>query len=298
MLKQISILVLIFIFNLCAFAQTEKYNAPIKWERYKVGDKDVSVLFPKLPILIQSSNVCIEQETNKYAAYAEDVVYGLNIIYKSKKDVPNYCQDKRKFDKDSFEGGIKEIKSFLKTEKETKFSLNNLEIVKVKGESFTYWLINDFKNKRWFELWVTTEDEENQTVKSFVESVKLEKNTSGIEIGGGSDRTLGDAPSIPDEEKSVIKSDKNEIIPMRIILKPPASYTDAARQAQVQGTVRVKIVFVANGAIGTIIVVNSFPYGLTEQAVAAAKKIVFIPPKRNKINYSVVKIVDYSFSLY
>ena len=279
-------------------AQTEKYAVPIKWERYKVSDKNVSVLFPKLPILIQSSNVCIEQETNKYAAYAEDVVYGLNIIYKSKKDVPNYCQEKRKFDKDSFEGGIKEIKSFLKTEKETKFSLNNLEIVKVKGESFTYWLINDFKNKRWFELWVTTEDEENQAVKSFIESVKLEKNTSGIEIGGGLDRTLGDAPSIPDEEKSVIKSDKNEIIPMRIILKPPASYTDAARQAQVQGTIRVKIVFVANGAIGTIIVVNSLPYGLTEQAVAAAKKIVFIPPKRNKINYSVMKIVDYSFTLY
>ncbi len=59
MLKQISILVLIFIFSLCAFAQTEKYNAPIKWERYKVSDRDVSVLFPKLPILIQSSNVCI-----------------------------------------------------------------------------------------------------------------------------------------------------------------------------------------------------------------------------------------------
>lgn len=298
MLKQISILVLIFVFSLCTFAQTEKYNAPIKWERYKVADKDVSVLFPKLPILIQSLNVCIEQETNKYAAYAEGVVYGLNIIYKSKQDVPDFCREKRKFDENSFEAGIKEVKTFLKTEQETKFNLNNREVVKVKGERFAYWLIDDFKNKKWFELWVTTEDEENQTVKNFIESVKLEKNTLGIEIGGGSYSTLGDAPSTSDEEKSVIKSDKDEIIPIRIILKPPARYTDAARQAQAQGTVRVRITFLASGGIGSIEVINPLPYGLTEQAVAAAKKIVFIPPKKNKLNYSTIRIVDCSFTLY
>lgn len=300
MLKQISILVLIFVFSLCTFAQTEKYNAPIKWERYKVADKDVSFLFPKLPILIQSLNVCIEQETNKYAAYAEGVVYGLNIIYKSKQDVPNFCREKRKFDENSFEAGIKEVKSFLKTEKETKFNLNNREIVKVKGERFTYWLINDFKSKRWFEIWVTNEDKENQTVKNFMESFKLEKNSVGIEIGDGSNRTLGDAPLTDklEEEKNTVKPEKDETEPLMIILKPAPRYTDVARETQTQGAVRVRITFLASGGIGSIEVINPLPYGLTEQAVAAAKKIVFIPQKKNKINSSVTRTVEYAFSLY
>ncbi|MCY7346547.1 MAG: hypothetical protein LH614_10055, partial [Pyrinomonadaceae bacterium] len=213
MLKQIYILILICLSGICVTAQTEKSSAPINWERYKVSGRDVSVLLPKLPVLIQSSNICIEQETSIYAAYAEGVVYGLNITYKSKQDVPSYCRDKKKFDKSSFAGGIKEIKSFLKTEQETKVNLNNREIVIVKGNKFRYWMIDDFKNNRWFEFWVTTEDEENQIVKNFIESFKIERNSVGIEIGNGSSRTLGDAP--PSDKKSAnettTESDKDEL---------------------------------------------------------------------------------------
>ena len=281
-------------------AQTEKYTAPVKWERYKVGDKDVSVLLPKPPILIRDSNLCIEQESSKYAAYAEGVVYGLNIIYKSKQKVPDFCREKRKFDANSFKGGIKEIKSFLKTEQETKFDQNNFEVVKIKGGRFTYWLIDDFENKRWLEFWVTTEDGENQTVKNFIESVELEKNPPGIEIGKGSDRTLGDAAPTdkPGDDKNTIKSDKDETVALRLILKPRANYTDAARQAQIQGTVRVRVTFLASGGIGNVAVLNGLPYGLTEQAMAAASKIVFIPAQKNKTSYSVVKTVEYSFVIY
>lgn len=298
MLRRILILFIICFSSLCVLAQTEKYTAPVKWERYKVSEQDVSVLFPKLPILTQKSDACIEQETNKYTAYAEGVVYGLNITYKSKQNTPDYCREKRKFDEASFKGGVKEVKASLKTKQEIKFNQNNSETVKVKGEHFTYWLINDFKNKRWFEFWVTAEDEQNQTVKNFVESLKVEKNSSGIEIGSGSDRTLGDASPTSVEENPAAKSDKDEVISLRLIIKSSAKYTDAARQAQLQGTVRVRITFLASGGIGAITPVNSLPFGLTEQAVAAAKKIVFIPQKRNKINITTVKQVDYSFSLY
>ena len=111
MFKQILILLVICFLCLCASAQTEKYTAPVKWERYIVGEQDVSVLFPKLPVLIQKSDVCIEQETNKYAAYAEDVVYGLNIVYKSKQNAPDYCSQKRKFNETSFKSGVREVKT-------------------------------------------------------------------------------------------------------------------------------------------------------------------------------------------
>ena len=303
MLKQISILILICFSSFCAFAQTEKYTAPVKWERYKVGEQDVSVLFPKLPILIQSSDVCIEQGTKQYAAYAEGIVFGLNIKYKPKEKPTSKCENKKKFDEENFQVGVKGIKLLLKTEQETKFNQNNLEVIKVKGELFTYWLINDYQSKRWFELWITGADETNQSVKNFVESIKIENNPQGTEIEDGSQRTLGDANSSDKnddakEENNQAKSENEEVMPIRIILKSYVKYTDAARQAQTKGTVSLRITFLANGGIGAIEIVRGLPYGLTEQAVAAARKIIFIPAKKNKINYSVVKTVEYGFSLY
>jgi len=298
--RQISVLVLICLSYLGALAQTEKYTTPVKWEKYKIGDKDVSVLFPKLPILIQSSNICSEQETNKYAAYAEGAVYGLNITYKSKKNAPDYCSQKRKFNETSFDGGVSEVKAFLKTEQETKLKLSDYEAVKIKNERFTYWLINDFKNKRWFELWVSNTSEENPIVKNFVESLKIKQNSAGIEIGNGSSRTLGDASQTekPEEIKSAIKSEKDEIVPFWMIVKPAPPYTEMARRNQTQGAVRVRVTFLASGGIGSVTPVSGLPDGLTEQAIAAASKIVFIPARRNKINYSVTKILEYSFSIY
>ncbi len=62
MSKQIFILLVIFVSSICAFAQTENYNAPVKWERYKVSDKEFSILLPKMPTLISYSNVCGQVE--------------------------------------------------------------------------------------------------------------------------------------------------------------------------------------------------------------------------------------------
>ncbi|MCY7347985.1 MAG: energy transducer TonB [Pyrinomonadaceae bacterium] len=85
---------------------------------------------------------------------------------------------------------------------------------------------------------------------------------------------------------------------MRIILKPPSKYTDAARQANIQGTVRLRVTFLASGGIGSVAAVSELPYGLTEQAVIAASKIVFIPGKKKGVSISMSRIVEYSFSIY
>jgi hypothetical protein len=119
MFKQISILFVICFSSFCVLAQTEKYTAPIKWERYKVSDHDVSVLFPKLPVLIQNSDVCLEQETKRYAAYAEGIVYGLNIKYKPKEKPAYDCESKKEFNEESFQIGVEQIKLLLKTEQKT-----------------------------------------------------------------------------------------------------------------------------------------------------------------------------------
>lgn len=300
MSKQILILLIIFVASVCAFAQTEKYTAPVKWEKYKVSEKEFSILLPKLPTLTSGLNVCGQMETNKYTVYAENIVYGLNITVKSKQKIPGFCTNEKKFDKQNFGDRIKEIKSELNTQEETKFNQNGAEIVKIENDYFAYWLTNDFKNKRFYELWTTNPDETNGSIKNFVESFKIEKNPSGIEIGKGSNRILGDAASADQAEtkgENSIGGDK-ENVKIRIVAKPRASYTDAARQANLQGTVRLRVTFLASGGIGSISILNALPYGLTEQAYAAAAKIAFIPAKKNGVPISIVSIVEYSFSIY
>ena len=85
---------------------------------------------------------------------------------------------------------------------------------------------------------------------------------------------------------------------MRIISKPRASYTDAARQNNVQGTVTLKVTFLASGQIGSISPVSGLPYGLTEQAIAAARGIRFEPQMVDGVAKTVTKSVQYSFTIY
>jgi TonB family protein len=85
---------------------------------------------------------------------------------------------------------------------------------------------------------------------------------------------------------------------VKILSKPRANYTDAARQNQVQGKVVLRVTFSANGSIGGISVISGLGNGLTEQAIAAARGIKFEPAKRGGVPYSVTKPVEYSFTIY
>lgn len=84
----------------------------------------------------------------------------------------------------------------------------------------------------------------------------------------------------------------------KIISKPQARYTDAARQNSVQGTVSVRVTFLASGQIGSVVAVNGLPYGLTEQALAAARSIRFEPAKKDGVPITTQATIQYSFTIY
>lgn len=85
---------------------------------------------------------------------------------------------------------------------------------------------------------------------------------------------------------------------VKIISKPKPPYTDSARQNQVTGVVRLRVTFTANGQIGSVAPVSGLPYGLTEQAIAAAKQIRFEPAKKNGVPQTSVRVIEYSFSIF
>jgi TonB family protein len=94
------------------------------------------------------------------------------------------------------------------------------------------------------------------------------------------------------------KESKSESSPLKIILKPKANYTEDARQNEVQGTASVRVMFLADGEIGNVSVINGLGYGLDDQVILAAKGIKFEPQKSNGQPQTVTKIVQYSFTLF
>jgi TonB family protein len=117
---------------------------------------------------------------------------------------------------------------------------------------------------------------------------------SGDGIGGG--KGSGESDNEPPKPKAPVPVGPTEGV--KIISKPRANYTDAARTNNIQGVVRVRVTFLANGTIGGISPVSNLGYGLTEQALAAARSIRFEPAKKGGVPYSVTKVVEYTFTLY
>lgn len=85
--------------------------------------------------------------------------------------------------------------------------------------------------------------------------------------------------------------------PFEIVDKPKASYPKDFNAA-VQGTVTLRVEFLSKTKIGRISVIKGLPHGLTEQAIAAARKIVFKPAIKNCSAVDLFVPVSYSFTQY
>jgi len=111
--------------------------------------------------------------------------------------------------------------------------------------------------------------------------------------GGTGSGDQGDGSSAPPPPRPVGVTQG-----IKIISKPRPGYTDAARQNNIQGTVILRVTFLASGQVGSISPVKGLPNGLTEQAIAAARRINFKPAKRDGQGQTVTKQIEYSFSIY
>lgn len=122
---------------------------------------------------------------------------------------------------------------------------------------------------------------------------------SGNGSGYGSGNGNGNGPGSGDGSSSGPPPDIIRVTsPYKIIAKPKATYTDAARTNNIQGSVTLKIVLLASGQVGSITPVTRLPYGLTEQAIAAARQIRFEPKKVNGVATSTTVTFQYGFNIY
>ncbi len=85
---------------------------------------------------------------------------------------------------------------------------------------------------------------------------------------------------------------------IKITAKPHAAYTDRARQAGISGTIRLAVLFSETGRVTHTLVLKGLDSSLNQQAIQAASGIKFEPAKENGKPISVVKIIEYTFTIY
>ncbi|HEY0385732.1 MAG TPA: TonB family protein [Pyrinomonadaceae bacterium] len=101
----------------------------------------------------------------------------------------------------------------------------------------------------------------------------------------------------PDSERTIFPP--NQVTTKaRILRRVEPTYTEAARQAGVRGTVVIRAILAADGIVKRILVVRSLSMGLTERAVEAARKIKFVPATKDGRPVSQYVQIEYNFNLY
>ena len=220
----------------------------------------------------------------------------------------------------------KRIKEIEKSEAEVLGSKTKVEGRKTNRFTAAGWtrmVISEVDSRqRWIELAVHHYAGETPDFDRFLKSIQFSAE-SGKEIGDGTESVSGDPmPKVPAPAKSeptnatsapmahsgngpgsgsgtasdASDSDSVNSDPYRIISQPKAHRTDTA--SCVQGAVRLKITLLSSGNIGSIVPVTRLPDGLTENSIAAARRIVFLPKRRNGTPVSIVITREYSFTIY
>ena len=85
---------------------------------------------------------------------------------------------------------------------------------------------------------------------------------------------------------------------VKLLSKPEPVYTQSARNAQITGTVVLRCVFASDGTVKHILVIQALPNGLTQQSIAAAKKIRFVPAMINGKPVSMWMQLEYNYNLF
>ena len=133
-------------------------------------------------------------------------------------------------------------------------------------------------------------DQERRAVKEFFSSIKLGKTPAGIEVSDGPGAAVQ-----PPSTGEKIYIGKEVDVKARVLTTPVYAYTEDARKHRIGGIVVLKVVLGKSGQVENIRVVSGLPYGLTEQAIAAARKLKFTPAKKDGKLVSMWMQLEFNF---
>ncbi|HKG60091.1 MAG TPA: energy transducer TonB [Pyrinomonadaceae bacterium] len=269
-------------------ALAQSARPPSDWRRYIVRDEEFSIILPTVPAMTtykQSRSPYQNERTwRQLGVYADGVVYA---IFTDDEDP---------------QGGLKNADRRMMSRQPV--SEMGVSCDGFAGKLYTFTdpvggLIEVFATKKHFyEIQAFGASADDPRLKQFFASLRFRKDNEGIEVTDGPGtpfEPVDGSVTIPSDSVITGKQVDRKI---KLVMKPEPSYTEAARQSQITGTVILKVVFSANGSVVNIEVKASLPQGLTEQSIEAAKRIKFIPAVKDGKFVPMWIQLEYNFNLY
>jgi len=277
MKTKLSLLALILI--LLSFLPASAQQGPDSWKRYTVPKQEFSVALPTLPAMTYYPPSRDDPWRIEIGAYADGVIYMVE-VYENVR-------------------GQRSLSDFI-AEQTRPSNLNDVTqkavvVNGLAGQAYSWpWGTSEYFADRnaFYCFTVINAAADHPGGKRFFSSIAFGQKQEGIAVTDG--------PGTPYQQDSqdALYTGKDVERKARLGMKPEPRYTVAARDHLVGGTVVLKVVFTSAGNVSNIRIVSSLPDGLTENAVAAAKKIKFIPAMKDGHYVSMWMQLEYNFNLY
>lgn len=307
-----------------SFAQTEP--KPTEWKEIGQPENEFSVEFPVDYEFFESAAGKPSQASRRYSKIADGAYF---YIFSDHEKSAWQNEFVLKFADNYQQTGKSEVISGFETEKyfftDNEGFFHNILFVKGKSRFYIFQTVSAFEenpgverffkslklkpvssdsdateNKTSQEVVITIPDGETD-LDSKDPAIKVKtKDVTGLTVNGtgrgnGIGNGLGAAIVV---KPTPAPTDAKVTSGIKISSKPKSLYTDLARFYQISGKVVLRVTFMANGTIGAITPISKLPFGLTQQAVIAARGIQFEPALREGVPYSVSRPVEYTFTIY
>lgn len=292
-MKQISMVVCTLIVLIAGVqAQTPVPSESLKWETYTIRGEDFAVDLPARPAMDTKKQFLRRlgntRTIHMLGSYGDGVVYTITVF-----ENPQPRQS---------------LNDFVKEQAQKPWDRSTARDVMLDGfsgkalSSTSDGMVQYFATEdRLYTFAAIGAPEDDPKLKKFFSSFSLHKKKDSEEVtdGPGKPYETSSEPGASNwlaNETLYVGKDVNKKV--RLGMKPEPAYTEIARQNSTTGTVVLKCVFASNGSVMHIRVVSGLPYGLTEKAIAAARKIKFIPAIKDGHYVSMWMQLEYNFNLY
>jgi TonB family protein len=290
-MKQILLIVCtLILLGAGAHAQTPIPSESLKWTTYTIKGEDFSVALPVLPAMHKSAQFLRRlngtRTIHELGSYADGVVYTITVF-----ENPQPRQS---------------LNDFIKEQAQRAWDRSTARDLTLDG--FTGKAISSRDGADGMVQYFAAEDrlyafmafgapEDDPRVKIFFSSFSLhKKKDSEVVTEGPGAAYEPKTDSVAADQPPFVGKDVSRKV--RLGMKPEPAYTEVARQNGITGTVVIKCVFASNGSVNNIRITSGLPFGLTERAIDAAKKIRFIPAVKDGKYVSMWMQLEYNFNLY
>ena len=281
-----------------------------RWERYTSQGEEFTVLLPRQPWVVSIARppklLSNPPDGLLYAAYDNGIGYVMLSFDNSERqeELDAFIEEFRKYGifygEMTFERDI-----ILNSYKGKQFRVRStttdiggiLQFYRTKKRVYIFEAVGDARSL--------------PAVERFLKSVTLgmkpaAKNIARLQSGSeAAQKAEAEAPPTTKNEQGQPSAPRAQVFSPRevsrkavLVARAHPRYTEEARQQQVSGTVVLRAVFSSSGEVTGIRAVSGLPYGLTERAIAAARRMIFIPAMKDGRFVSQYIQIEYNFNLY